>query len=288
MLIAHSDEIGFVVKYIDDLGFIRFAKTGGVNPALLECLNVVIYHGEQKVYGVIGVRPIYTHSLSKNDNIPEISDLWIDIGSSNKEDAERLVSIGDYITYEPHFQILPNGLFTSKSIDNKSGLLVLANVLRNLAEANLDINLVVVASVQEEIGLRGAITAAYNINPDVCIAIDVTPATDYPNVNKNMLGEIKLNSGVVIPFGPNFNTQVQNRLKTIALKNNIKYQIESIPSNSRTDVSAVQVTRGGCITGLVSIPCRYIHSPIEVASLNDVYAAIHILTEFCKIGSVSI
>ena len=283
MLIAHADEIGFMVKYIDEAGFVRFTKIGGVDVNLLQGLKVAIYHNGEKIQGVIGRKPIHMRTDEKENGKPtEIGELWIDIGASSKEEAEKMVSIGDIITFETSFSTLPNNLVTCKSTDDKVGLLVMASVLKNLAQYKTDANLYIVSSAQEEIGLRGAITATYNINPDVCIAIDVTHATDYPTVNKNIYGDIKLNSGVVISLGANVNSQLQAQLKELAISKNINYQIQALPIRSGTDANAVQISRGGVITGLVCIPCRYMHSPIEVVSKNDICSAISLLTEFCK------
>ena len=284
MLIAHSDEIGFMVKHIDELGFIRFSKIGGIDANFLEGLRVIIYHNEEKVQGVIGKKPIHMKMANDKERSKpiEIGELWIDIGVSSKEEAEKMVSVGDIITFEPLFNSLSNNLLVCKSADDKVGLLIMAAVLKNLAKCRTDVNLYIVSSVQEEIGLRGAITATYNVNPDICIAIDVTNATDFPNVNKNIFGDIKLNSGVVIPIGAKFNSNLQMQLKQIAVENKINYQVEALSNNSGTDASAVQISRGGVISGLISIPCRYMHTPIEVVSKNDVCSAINLLTKFCK------
>lgn len=286
MLIAHSDEIGLMVKYIDETGFIRFSKIGGVDVGALQGQKVIVYHNGNNVHGVIGRKPIHMkiHTDKENSKPIEIGELWIDVGASSKEEAEKIVAVGDIITFEPSFNALSNNLIVCKSADDKVGLLVMAAVLKNLAQYKTDANLYIVSSVQEEIGLRGAVTATYIIKPDVCVAIDLTHATDYPTVNKNVYGDIKLNSGVVIPIGANVNGQLQDFLKEVAKKNTINYQIEALPNNSGTDASVVQISRGGVMTGLINIPCRYMHSPIEVISKSDICSAINLLTEFCKIN----
>jgi len=274
-----------MVKYIDELGFVRFSKIGGIDTNALAGLRVIIYHNGEKVQGIIGKKPVHmkiADDKEKNKST-EIGELWIDIGASSKEEAEKMVSVGDIITFEPSFITLPNNLVVCKSADDKVGLLIMTAVLKNLVQYKTDVNLYIVSSVQEEIGLRGAITATYSVNPDVCIAIDVTNATDFPNVNKNIFGDIKLNSGVVIPIGANFNTNLQTQLRKIADENKINYQVEALPENSRTDAGAVQISRGGVVSGLISIPCRYMHSPIEIVSKMDVCSAINLLTEFCKV-----
>jgi endoglucanase len=284
MLIAHSDEIGLMVKYIDEGGFIRFAKIGGVDVSALQGLKVAVYHNGERIQGVIGKKPIHMKTAADREisKPVDIGELWIDIGATSKKDAEKMVSVGDIITFEPSFNALSNNLITCKSADDKVGLLIMAAVLQNLAQYQIDASLYIVSSVQEEIGLRGAITATYNIQPDVCIAIDVTHATDYPTVSKNLQGDIKLNSGVVIPLGANVNNQLQAQLKQLAIVQDISYQIEANAVRSGTDANAAQISRGGVITGLVCVPCRYMHSPIEIVSKNDICSAINLLTEFCK------
>ena len=282
MLIAHIDEVGLMVNYIEDSGFIRFKAIGGIDISLLQGSSVVILHGGEIIHGIIGSIPIHLKKSITNKDI-EISDLWIDIGAKCKEEAEQLVSIGDGISMESHLHPLNNNLLSCRATDDKSGLAVLANVLANVYSESLDFNIYVVASIQEEVGIRGAITSTYSINPDICIAIDVTHATDYPSINKAKFGDVKINGGVVIPIGTDFSPKLQNKLKEIAIDHNIAFQTEARPGFSGTDIHAAQVSRGGCVTGLVSIPCRYMHSPNEIVSMADINSAVKLLTEFCKI-----
>lgn len=280
MLVAHCDEIGFAVKYIDEFGYIHFSPLGGIDPSILRGFDVVIKHQEHSVYGVIGVRPA---SLSRNNKSKDIdiSDLWIDIGACSKSEALNSVSIGDPITFKPHYNELNNNMFSNKSIDNRVGVAILIALIDRLHNVNVEQNIFFVFSVQEEVGLRGVTTAGYNIHPSIGIAIDVTHATDYPTINKNAFGEIKLGKGPSIPIGPNFNVSVQNQLRAIAEHIHIDYQIESISGFSGTDIAELQLLRGGCQTGLLSIPCRYMHTPIEIASYDDVLSAIDILHNYC-------
>lgn len=282
LLMAHIDEVGLMVNYIEDSGFIRFSTIGGVDISLLNGTSVVILHGTKSIYGVIGTCPIHLKKNGSSNDV-EVSDMWIDIGVNNKEEAELLVSIGDGISIDSQFHQLNNNLISCRATDDKAGLIVLANVLANISSESLDFNIYVVATIQEEVGIRGAITSTYSINPDVCIAIDVTHATDYPSINKAKYGDVKINGGVVIPVGTDFSHKLQNKLKRIAIDHNIAFQTEARPGFSGTDIHAAQVSRGGCITGLVSIPCRYMHSPNEVVSMTDINCAIRLMTEFCKI-----
>lgn len=191
------------------------------------------------------------------------------------------VSIGDPITFKPHYNELSNNIFSTKSIDNRVGVAILLTLIDRLHNADTVDNIHFVFSVQEEVGLRGVTTAGYNIHPNIGIAIDVTHATDYPTINKNAYGEIKLGKGPSIPVGPNFSSLIQNKLRDIAIQNHISYQVESISGFSGTDVAELQLLRGGCKSGLLSIPCRYMHTPVEMASYDDVFSSVEILCRFC-------
>ena len=285
MLVAHYDEIGFSVKYIDDNGYIYFSAIGGIDTSILRGQRVVITHDGQPIHGVIGAKPVHmmNNTRNRNNKSIDISDLWIDIGVSENANVRDCVSVGDTISFLPCFMELKDNLISSKSIDNRVGvaaLFLLYEGLRNVK--NIDYkNIYFVLSSQEELGLRGAQIAGYNINPDICIAIDVTHSTDYPTINKNKYGDIRLNKGAVIPFGSSFSSSLQKKLICIAKKYDIPYQIESLPGHSGTDISVIQLSRGGCESGLISIPCRYMHTPIELASYNDTKSAADILLKYC-------
>lgn len=280
MLVAHCDEIGFAVKYIDEHGFIRFAPIGGVDVSLLKGQIVNIVHNDTIIQGVVGARPIHFSYNEENTKSFDISDMWIDIGAQDKESAMDLVSIGDPITFNTHYTELDNHLFSAKSVDNRVGVAVLLSVIQQVHALDIDSNIVFVFSVQEEIGLRGAIAAGYVIHPDINIVVDVTHATDYPTANRNAFGDIRLGNGPVIPIGANFSMKIQNMLKFIAEKEGVPYQFESMPGNSGTDAAALQILRGGGASGLLSIPCRYMHTPVEIISYQDLRDAINILISY--------
>lgn len=282
MLIAHCDEIGFSVKYIDDSGFIRITPIGGIDSSILYGLRVIIDHQGELINGVIGKSPVHLSRKEKSNHVLEISELWIDIGAQDKADAESLVSVGDPITFYPNYSKLSGDLVSSKSIDNRAGVATLLSVAESLQQDKTNNSIIFVFSAQEELGLRGAITAGYRINPDVCIAVDATHATDYPGINKSAHGDIRLGCGPSIPVGANFCSAIQNKMKEIAKREILDFQIESIPGYSGTDVAKVQLVRGGIQTGLISIPTRYMHTPVEVASYNDINIAVDILVHFCR------
>lgn len=278
VLAAHCDEIGFIVNHIDGQGRVYVKNIGGINLNILECLRIDINHGGRIVKGVFCKR----FSSDKNKTIEDISELWVDIGCSTFAEASSLVSIGDYATFETRDLICmgPNGdLLCGKSLDNRVGLLVVSEVF-NIVQCTFP--LYVCSVVQEEIGCRGAITMANRLAPSLCVVVDVTFATDIQGVNKGKYGEIILGNGVVIPLGANVNNKMQRKLMSIAECKGIKYQQEVLSQSSGTDAKTIQIARNGVDTVLISIPCRYMHSPIEMISINDVKEAIRLLAEFVE------
>ena len=278
VLAAHCDEIGFIVNYIDEQGRVYVKKIGGIDLNILECQRIDINHNGVIVKGVFCKRSIVTSTKT----IEDISELWVDIGCSTFSEASSLVSIGDFATFETSKLICmgSNGdLLCGKSLDNRVGLLVVSEVFNMVQSA---FPLYVCSLVQEEIGCRGAITMANRLNPSLCIVVDVTYATDIQGLNKGKYGEIILGDGVVIPLGANVNNQMQRKLKSIAECEGIRYQQEVIAQSSGTDVKTIQTVRDGISTVLISIPCRYMHSPIEMISINDVKDAIRLLSAFVE------
>lgn len=284
MIVAHYDEVGFTIKYIDDEGYAYLSPVGGVDASILPGQKVVVRHENNFIYGVIGAQPIHMKNSNKSNGNKsiDISDLWVDIGVCGKSKMKEMISIGDPVSYAPNFSELGNDVISSKSLDNRAGVAVLLSLYRKLNNKKISNykSVYFVASAQEELGMRGAQVAGYNINPDVCIAIDVTHATDYPSVNNKKYGDIRLGKGTVIPYGSNFDISLQRRLKEIADEHAVSYQLDSIPCYSGTDIAEIQILKGGCQSGLVSIPCRYMHTPAETISLDDLESAINILAYF--------
>lgn len=282
MFVAHMDEIGMMVSYIEDSGYIRFAGIGGVDFMSYKGRNVKILHENTEVRGVIGARPV--HMMRKGWDNKDFDDscLWIDIGLTGKEDVEKLVSVGDCIILDSLFVEMPNSLISSRGCDNKAGVLTLLRMLELIKDIDCESDIVIVFSVQEETGLRGAKTASYSVAPDICISVDVVHATDYPTVNKSKYGDIRVGNGPVIPIGSDFTSSVQHDLKDLSEQMSIKTQSLAMSGVSGTDSGAVQVIRAGCATGLVGIPCRYMHAPIEIVSLKDIENASLVVAEFCK------
>ncbi len=285
MFAGHCDEIGLMVKYIDEKGFIRFSPIGGVDRHVIAGQHVKILTEKGPVYGVIGQKAIHLKKPEERSKLAEFNQMWIDIGAKDGKEAKKKVAIGDPITIDIKPLELANNNFSSRAFDDKIGafiaLMTLLYVSKNRKKLPKDIGVYAVATVQEEIGLRGATTATYQVNPDIGIAIDVTHTTDYPGVNKSDIGDIQLGKGPVISRGPNINRKLFDLLTKTAKKKKIDYQVLAAPRGTGTDANIIQLTRGGVITGLIGIPNRYMHTPVEVVNFDDVENTYKLLGELC-------
>jgi len=285
MLAGHIDEIGFMVKYIDDDGYLFFKPIGGVDLQIAQGQRVWIKTKRGKILGLIGKKPIHLMDESERKKVPKIEELWIDIGAKNREEAQSLVDVGDPGVVAYGFSLLRGDIITARGIDDRVGAFVVLEALRLLKEGDKPKAAVyAVSTVQEEIGLRGARTAAYRINPDVGIAVDVTFAMDHPWLDreKKIVGDLKIGKGPVIARGPNMSPKVVDILIETAREKNIPHQFEGIPRGTGTDANVIQLTRAGVATGLVSIPNRYMHTPCEVVSLTDLENAAKLIAEFIR------
>ncbi|WP_347245286.1 M42 family metallopeptidase [Thermogutta sp.] len=282
MLAGHCDQIGLIVQYIDDDGFVYFQSIGGWDVSVLIGQRVTIWSDSGPIPGVIGRKPIHLLSEEERKAVPKMKDLWIDIGAASKSEASQKVRIGDPITIELASRELWNNRLISSGLDDKSGAWVVIEALRRIDGSKLRSACYSVATVQEELGLRGARTSAFGIDPHVGVAVDVTFATDCPTMEKKEEGEIKLGKGPVIYRGPNMNPRVVERLIQVAEANNIPYQLAAAGKATGTDANAIQVNRAGVATGLISVPNRYMHSPVEMISLDDLDAAATLLARFVE------
>jgi len=271
MLAGHTDEIGLMISYIDEHGFLYFRGIGGWDPQVLPGQRVWIRTKQGKIMGVIGRKPIHLLEEEERKKVVRLEDLWIDIGAKDKEEAEELVKIGDPAVLAYGFEEMRNGLAASRGFDDKSGAFVVLEAARMLSQLKPKAEIYAVATVQEEVGLRGARTSAFGINPKVGIAVDVGFATDTPGMDKEKrkVGEAKMGGGPIIARGPNINGKLFELLVETAKEKGIPYQLEGAPRGTGTDANAIQLTRAGVATGLVSIPNRYMHSPCELVDLED-------------------
>lgn len=282
LLAGHCDQIGLIVQYIDDDGFIYFQSIGGWDVSVLIGQRVTIWTEGGPVPGVIGRKPIHLLSEEERKSLPKLKDLWIDIGAASKAEASQKVRVGDPITLElAHRELLNNRLIAS-GLDDKSGAWVVIEALRRIDREKLQTACYAVATVQEELGLRGARTSAFGIDPHVGVAVDVTFATDCPTMEKKEEGEIKLGKGPVIYRGPNMNPKVVDRLIHAAEAHGIPYQLAASGKATGTDANAIQVNRAGVATGLISVPNRYMHSPVEMVCVDDMDAAATLLARFVE------
>lgn len=282
MLAGHCDQIGFMVRYVNEQGFIYFAAIGGFDENLVAGNRVIIHTADGPVPGVIGKKPIHLMEAEERKKTSEIKSLWIDIGAADKKEAEKAVGIGDPITFELSMGRLMNDRLIAPGFDNKMGTFVVMEVMRLLKGQRIDAALHCVATVQEEVGLRGAKTSAFGIDPHVGIACDVGFASDYPSVDKTQIGEAALDKGPIIARGPNINPVVYDLLVGAARAKKIPHQISGAPRATGTDANFIQLTRAGVAAGLVSVPNRYMHTPVEMISIKDLDHTAHLLAEFVK------
>lgn len=282
MLAGHCDELGFQVVHVDDKGFIYFQTVGGVDPGPIPGRKVRIHTSKGAVLGVIGKKLIHLMTSEERDKVPKVHEMWIDIGARSRKEALSVVSIGDPITYDPNFEVLRKDLAVSKGFDNKMGVFVVAEAMRIVAEERrrLKAALFSVATVQEEVGLRGARTSAYGVDPAVGIAVDVTWATDHPDIDSRQAGRMEVGKGPVLVRGANVNPVVYDLLVAAAKRAKIPYQVEAASGGTGTDANAMQLTRAGVATAIVSVPLRYMHTPVELLSLKDLEQAARLIAAF--------
>jgi len=279
MLAGHCDQIGLMVNYIDENGYIFVVPIGGIDQSVLPGLRVVVHSKHGPIDAVIGKKPVHVLKPEERGAKLELRELWVDIGAKNKKETEQVVSIGDPITFRLEMVHLGNDLVTSPAFDNKCGTFVVMEALRLCSIKKIKCALFAVSTVQEEVGLRGARTSCYGVDPQVGIAVDVTHATDYPEIDKRVNGDLKIGSGPVISTGANINPPLESLLVKTAKARRISFQMEAAPGGTGTDANAIQLSRAGVATALVSIPNRYMHTPVEIVSLSDLEAAAKLIAE---------
>lgn len=280
MLAGHCDEIGFMVKYIDEDGFIYFTSIGGVDSQIVSGQRVKIHAKRGTILGVVGKKPIHVLEEEERKKVAKLSEQWIDIGVCGKKEAEKIVKVGDPITFSVGIEKLEGNKVVARGLDDKISIFVICQVLKSLSKLSFSGALFVTSTVQEEVGLRGARTAAFSINPDIGVAIDADLASDFPSMDKKKEGDIKIGKGPVLSKGPNINPRVGEILVQIAEEKNIPYQISGASRITPTDANVIQINRAGVAAGLVSIPVRYLHTPVEVTSLDDIENTVELLKEF--------
>jgi len=284
MLAGHIDEIGVIVSYIDDDGFLFIGPIGGWDPQVLVGQRIRILGKGGDVFGVIGKKPIHVMKPDDRKKASEITDLWIDIGATSREDAERLVTVGDAGVIDSRTIELPNDRIASRSIDDRIGAFIVLEALRRYASQPGAARVVAVATTQEEIAYQGggARVSATRVGPQMAIAVDVTHATDYPGAEKKEYGHHKIGGGPVLTRGSIVSPVVYALLRDTATRLSIPTTIHAAGRESWTDADAIHVAREGIATGLLSIPNRYMHSPNEIVSLEDLDRAAALIAETCR------
>ena len=282
MFSGHIDELGFIVNYINEKGFVYFRTIGGHDRSIISGRDVIIINAKGDVRGVTGKKAIHLLTPDERKKVPEIEQIWIDIGVSSKEEAEKLISVGDPIIYDVKVNYINEKIMTSRAFDDKAGAFAVAYALKLIDVNKLNCAVYGVATVQEEVGLRGAATSSYEIDPSIGIAVDVTHATDHPEIDTRKEGEISLGGGPVILRGANANPKVVDLLIKCARKKNIPFQMEAYGGATGTDANAIQLTRSGVAAALVSIPLRYMHTPREIVHIDDIENTAKLLAAFAE------
>lgn len=273
MIEAHIDEIGLMVSDIDDRGFISFVPVGGVDKRILPASEVVV-HGTKDLKGVIGAKPPHLQNPGEQNKSSEMSDMAVDVGMS-ADAVRRVVSVGDSITFAQSVGEM-GGQFSGKTLDDRAGVAAIITVMKNLVRLKLDADVYAVAAVQEEVGLRGAKTSAYGICPDMAVSIDVCHGIT-PDNSKNAF---EVGEGVVISIGPNIHPKMFEMLKKTAQEHHLKVQYDVDGGDTGTDAWAIQVSRLGVPTALLSIPLKYMHTSVETLCVSDVEITAELLTFF--------
>ena len=275
MLAAHMDEIGLMVKDIDDKGFIRFTFVGGVDNRILPAQQVII-HGKEKVPGIIGTKPPHIQEPDDRKKAIKPDDMFIDTGLP-AETVKNIINIGDFISFEKRPTELINGFFSSNALDDRAGIAAILCALEELNRLKFDADVYAVATVQEEVGLRGAIVSSFSIYPHIGVAIDVCHGR-MPEVPEDETQE--LGKGPVLALGPNIHPKLFAKLKEVAKENEIPFQLNPEPAATGTDAWAIQITREGIPTALISIPLRYMHTTVETLCIDDIKRAGKLLALF--------
>ncbi|HET9661553.1 MAG TPA: M42 family peptidase [Thermomicrobiales bacterium] len=279
---GHIDEIGLMVTLIDENGYLLFDAIGGWDTQVIIGQRMIVLGRAGDVTGVVGRKAPHGMSAEDRNKVPQLRDLWIDIGASSKADAETRVEIGDAIVIDAPFRQLSDDLVVARSLDNRVGAFVALEALRLLADDRPAFDAYAMVAAQEEITFAGAQTGTFQLGPTAAIVIDVTHATDYPGADKWRNGDIKMAGGPVLGRGSSTNAVVYRALGDYAAKAEIPIQRQGNPRSSGTDADAMIKTGPGTATGIVSIPNRYMHSPNETVSLTDLDSAAQLIAGFIR------
>jgi putative aminopeptidase FrvX len=284
-LVGHVDEIGVTITNVEENGLLSFTTLGGIAAETLIGQRIELLTKDGRLPGAVSRKRLAPEQLRDRPR-PELADLHIDVGATSRENAERMVRVGDAGVWNGAPVELPNGRLLSRALDNRLGAYMALEAARRIGESKeAQVDVVAVAAVQEEIGLYGARAAAYALDPEVAIAIDVTPATDYPGGDPRRAGRVELGMGAMIARGPTLNKDVADLLAEAAEEEGIAHAFEVYSRTTSTDADEIHLVRAGVPTALVSIPTRYLHSPNEICDLADVEAIVSLIAAFAKLLS---
>lgn len=277
IIAAHMDEVGLIIHTIADNGYLKFSAVGSIDPRVLISKRVKI--GKKKIPGVIGLKAIHLQEPEERKSAVKIKQMYIDIGAKSKEEALKYVSLGDYASFDTEFATFGNGLIKAKSLDDRLGCAILLEMLKT----RFPFDLYAVFTVQEEVGLRGAGAAAFAIKPSMALIIEGTTCSDVPGVEEHMRST-RLGKGpaITIMDRTSYSSKwMVDKIIEAAKNENIKFQIKESVSGGN-DAGVIQLSGEGIKTAVVSIPCRYIHSPVSVADLNDFHSTAKLVEAFLK------
>ncbi|MFI0348230.1 MAG: M42 family metallopeptidase [Chthoniobacterales bacterium] len=282
LLAGHIDEIGLMISYISNEGYLSFKGIGGIDQTLVRGQRVTIHGARGAVPGVTGLLAIHLQEPDDRKKVPDLHEMYIDIGVSSRKEAEKFVSVGDAVTYTAGFQELAGGRFAARGCDNRIGAWAAAEGLRLVSKhrKNLKACVVALSTIQEENGLYGASMAGYSIHPDVALVVDVTHATDIPSCSKTKHGEVSLGKGPVLSIGSSNHPIVNERLRAVAKVSKIHLQVEVNPRWTGTDADAIFCQKGGIPTTSLGVPNRYMHSPVEMIQYSDLEETAELLAAF--------
>jgi putative aminopeptidase FrvX len=282
-VVGHIDEIGLVITHVDEKGFLYFAPIGGWDAQILIGQRVQVQTKAGAVPGVVGRKPIHLLKEEQRKKVVELRDMHIDVGATDEEEALNRVRIGDPVVIAADPVRLAGGRLISRSLDNRLGAYVALEALRRVHErGGFAGQMAAVAAVQEEIGSKGAATTAFSLEPDLALAVDVTHATDAPGVEEKELGRHPLGSGPVIGRGSTLSPRIFELLSETAERLDAPHSVEASGRATWTDADAIQISRAGIPAGLISIPLRYMHSPVEMVDLADVEATVELVAAFAS------
>jgi endoglucanase len=282
-VVGHIDEIGLVIRHIDERGILWFAPIGGWDPQILVGQRVEVQGRGGSVPGVVGRKPLHLLDAEARKQVVDMKSLHIDIGAADRDEATALVGVGDPVVIATEPLRLHGERMVSRSMDNRLGAYVALEALRQVSEeGSLQASFAAIAAVQEEIGLFGARTSTFAVQPDLAIVVDVTHATDAPGIDEKELGSHALGSGPVLYRGATLSPKVFELLAATAEAEGIEHTVGATGNSTSTDADAIQFARSGVPTGLVSIPLRYMHSPVEMVDMADVEATVRLIAAFAR------